>query len=177
MHPYLHDSTNLATSGRVGSQYARNAQRSKFAHTRMPMPPKKKIEDRIVSRLMGKRKTLSRRFHSSLALRFCAGDMGVPNKWAEAVTAMSPATARTTPINWTTKMFATTRFYQRQTRILTVDGGAVPSVRVLGYKVQGKMPDRSCQKAAVLDFICSPVFNMKTFLTTKYTKVTKERSP
>jgi hypothetical protein len=98
-HPHLHDSTNLAASGRDGNQYARNAQRLNFVQTRMPIPPRKKIEDKIASRLMGKRKACFRRFHSSLDLRFSAGDNGVPNRCAEAVNAIMPAAANTTPIN------------------------------------------------------------------------------
>jgi hypothetical protein len=52
---YLHDSSNLATSGRDGSQYVRNAQSSNFDQTRIPIPPRKTMPEVIVSRFNGRR--------------------------------------------------------------------------------------------------------------------------
>jgi hypothetical protein len=84
----------------------------------MPIPPRKKIAEAMVSMLMGKRYTSLLRFHSSLALRFSAGDNGVPNRCAEAVIAMIPAAANITPTSWIKKMFSTARFYQRERQML-----------------------------------------------------------
>jgi hypothetical protein len=102
----------------------------------MPIPPKKKMEDRIVSSVSGKRRTFFRRFHSSLALCFSAGDMGLPNRRAEAVNAMNPATANATPISWIKKIPATDRFYQRQTPLRKVLVRAVSANYILSYKNQ-----------------------------------------
>jgi hypothetical protein len=90
---YLHDNNSFAASGREGNQYPRNPQCSNFDQIRMPMPPKKKIAETMDSKLIGNRyvdRSLLR-FHSSLALRRSAGEMGVPNRCAEAVSAMNPA--------------------------------------------------------------------------------------
>ena len=65
----------------------------------MPIPLKKKMADTIVSMLIGKRYASLLRFHSSLALRFSAGDSGIPNICAEAINAISPAVVNTTPIS------------------------------------------------------------------------------
>lgn len=99
----------------------------------MPIPPRKKIEERIVSRFSGKRKTFWRRFHSSLALCLSAGDNGLPNRCAEAVSAINPATAKTTPTSWIKKILATNGFYQSEL-LLKVLTGAVSVNRILSYK-------------------------------------------
>lgn len=65
----------------------------------MMIPPKKKVAETTVSRLMGKRYVSRLRFHSSLALRFSAGDKGVPNTRVDAVNAINPAMVNTTPIS------------------------------------------------------------------------------
>jgi hypothetical protein len=72
------------------------------------------MAEAMVSRLIGKRYAdASRlRFHSSLALRFSAGDNGVPKTRAEAVKATKPATASATPTSWIKNISAMDGFYQ-----------------------------------------------------------------
>lgn len=110
----MQDSRIRTAHGRDGSQYERKIQRLNFDQTRMPIPPKKKMAEAMVSRLIGKRYAVASllRFHSSLALRFSAGDNGVPNTRAEAVKAMKPATTSATPTSWIKKISTIYGFYQ-----------------------------------------------------------------
>jgi hypothetical protein len=52
---YVQASSNFAISGRDGSQKARKMQRLNFDQNKMPIPPKKKTVDKIVSMLKGQR--------------------------------------------------------------------------------------------------------------------------
>jgi hypothetical protein len=71
---------------------------------------------------------------------------------AEAVSAMNPATANTTPISWITKILATTGFYQPQTHITKARAGAVSANHVLGYNSQWEIPDLFGEKTFGQDF-------------------------
>jgi hypothetical protein len=96
---YRHDRIRRTACGKGGSQYARNEHRLNFDQIRTPIPARKNRPERITSGVTGSRYVSLRRFHSSLALRFSAGDKGVPKRWAETISEISPAPARTTPIN------------------------------------------------------------------------------
>jgi hypothetical protein len=83
---------------------------------RTPIPLKKKVPDRKVSRLRGNRYAAASllRFHSSLALRRSSGDLGVPNRGIEAIREIMPATVSITPTSWIRKRFGIPGFYQRE---------------------------------------------------------------